>query len=118
MTGEETGKKASAEKAVTKKRLLRDENGEKVFKPKDCLTVDQMTSMFSRMASQKEKEQLKEPVKQNVDDDFEEAMEESDDEENSTDNDDVSDDEENTGVQNCLEHLKNWKIYKFLTLCM
>ena len=33
-------------------------------------------------------------------------MEESDDEENSTDNDDVSDDEENTGIQNCLEHLK------------
>ena len=55
--------------------LLRDENGEKVFKPKYCLTIDQVTSMFSRIPSQKKKEQLKEPVKQNVDDDFEEAME-------------------------------------------
>ena len=56
-------------------------------------------------------------MKQNVDDDFEKAIEENDDEENSTDND-VSHDEENIGVQNCLEHLKNSKIYKFLTLCM
>ena len=90
-------------------RLLHVENGEKVFKPKDYLTIDQVISMFSRMASQKKKEELKEPVKQNVDDDFEEAMEESNkkNEENSTDNDNVSDDdEENTGVQNCLKHLK------------
>ena len=50
-------------------RLLRDENGEKVFKPKDYLTIDQVTSMFSRMASQKKKEQIKEPVKHNIDDD-------------------------------------------------
>ena len=70
-------------------RLLRDENDEKVFKPKEYLTIDQVTSMFSRMASQKKKEQLKEPVKQDVDGDFEKAMEESDDEENSTDDDDV-----------------------------
>ena len=85
--------------------LLRDENGEKVFKPKDHLTIDQVTSMFSRMASQKEKEQLKEPVKQNVHDDFKEAMKESDNEKNSTDNE-VSNNEENIGVQNCLEDLK------------
>ena len=43
VTGEETGKKTSAEKAVAKMRLLRDENGEKVFKPKDYLTIDQVT---------------------------------------------------------------------------
>ena len=59
VTGEETGKKTSAEKAVAKMRLLRDENGEQVFKPKDYLTVDQVTSMSSRMVSQKKKEQLK-----------------------------------------------------------
>ena len=91
-------------------RLLRDENGEKVFKPKEYLTIDQVTSMFSRMAFQKKKEQLKKPVKQNVDDDFEEAMEEYDDEENSTDNDDMSDDKETLVSKIVLSIWKNWKI--------
>ena len=55
VTGEETGTKTYAEKAVAKIRLLRNENGEKAFKPKDYLTIDQMTPVFGRMASQKKK---------------------------------------------------------------
>ena len=61
MSGEETGKKTSAEKVVAKMRVLSEESGKKVFLPKDYLSVDQVTSMFSRLAAQKKKKQLTEP---------------------------------------------------------
>ena len=64
MSGEKTGKKTSAEKVVAKMRVLREESGKKVFIPKDYLLVDQVTSMFSRLAAQKKKKQLTEPTKQ------------------------------------------------------
>ena len=64
MSGEETGKKTSAEKVVPKMRVLREESGKKVFIAKDYLSVDQVTSMFSRLAAQKKKKQLTEPTKQ------------------------------------------------------
>ena len=63
MSGEETGKKTSAEKVVAKMRVLREESGKTVFIPKDYLSVDRVTSMFSRLAAQKRKKQLTEPTK-------------------------------------------------------
>ena len=68
MSGEETGKKTSAEKEVAKMRVLREESRKKVFIPKDYLSVDQVTSMFSRLAAQKKKKQLIEPTKQTTKD--------------------------------------------------
>ena len=49
---------------VAKLRILHEESGKKAFRPKDYLSVDQVTSMFSRLAAQKKKKQLTEPTKQ------------------------------------------------------
>ena len=47
-------------------RVLHEESGKKVFMPKDYLSVDQVTSMFSRLAAQKKKKQLTEPTNQTM----------------------------------------------------
>ena len=68
MSGEETGKKTSAEKVVAKMRVLCEKSGKNVFRAKDYLSVDKVTSMFSRLAAQKKKKQLLEPTKQTKND--------------------------------------------------
>ena len=72
MSGEETGMQTSTEKVVPKMRVLRDESGKKVFIPKDYLSVDQVTLMFSKLAAQKKKKQLREPIKQTTKNDNQE----------------------------------------------
>lgn len=104
MLGEETGKKTSAEKVVAKMRLLRDDSGKKVFTPNDYLSVDQVTSMFSRQAAQKKKKQLREPVKETAKTGEQQPT---DDQENDEDSDDSDFPEEEDNIQNCLEHLRN-----------
>ena len=112
MSGEETRKKTSAEKVVAKMRVLHEESGKKVFKPKDYLSIDQVTSMFSRLAAEKKKKQLTEPTKQTTKNDNQQKnckTQEADDEENYEEVDESEEEreEENMDIQNCLEHLKN-----------
>ena len=56
VNGEKTKRKTTAEKVVRKMRKYLNEDGSKVFKPVHYLTVQQVTSAFSRMSTQYRKE--------------------------------------------------------------
>ena len=53
MIGENTGRKVTPQEASTRMRSMRDSSGEKVFTKEDWLTVQQITSYFSRLAAMK-----------------------------------------------------------------
>ena len=103
ISSEETGKKTSAEKVVAKMRVLWEESGKKVFIPKDYLSVDQVTSMFSRLAAKKKKKQLTEPTEQTTKNDNQQKnckTQKADDEENyeEVDESDEEGEEENMDI--------------------
>jgi len=53
MIGEETGLKVTPQETSKRMRSMRDSKGKKVFGKEDWLTVQQITSYFSRLASMK-----------------------------------------------------------------
>ena len=51
--GEETGNKEDPAKVCREMRLKKDMHGLKVFSKEECLTIQQIASFFSRLASKK-----------------------------------------------------------------
>ena len=49
--GEETGKKEDPANVCREMRLKKDMHGLKVFSKEECLTTQQITTIFSRLAS-------------------------------------------------------------------
>ena len=58
MIGEETGRKVTPAEAATRMRSLRNYAGNRVFEKGEWLTVQQVTSYFSRLAAMKKMSQL------------------------------------------------------------
>ena len=58
MIGEETGRKVTPAEAATRMRSLRNDAGNRLFEKGEWLTVQQVTSYFSRLAAMKKMSQL------------------------------------------------------------
>ena len=58
MIGKETGRKVTPAEAATRMHSLRNDAGNRLFQKSEWLTVQQVTSYFSRLAAMKRMNQL------------------------------------------------------------
>lgn len=75
MIGEDTGRKVTPTETSRRMRSMRDTAGKKVFGKEDWLTVQQITSYFSRLASMKKLGKLQSaPVTEDEEDEVDVAL--------------------------------------------
>ena len=76
MIGEDTGRKVTPAEAATRMRSLRNDAGNRLFEKVEWLTVQQVTSYFSRLAAMKRMSQLPAAVESLEEEEEEEEEEE------------------------------------------
>lgn len=77
MIGEETGRKVTPAEGANRMRSLRDDAGNRLFEKSEWLTVQQVTSYFSRLAAMKRMSQLPTAVESLEEEDVEAVVQQS-----------------------------------------